>query len=148
MTRFLCFSMTRITCFSMTRLLCLSMTRITCFSMTQITCSSMTRILCLSMTRNLCLSMTRILCVLRTTAFALIGLKTLNVPMYNVIKRLTPMTVLVLKVRRPELECIHTHAEGLMQACFHTTSHTTTQRHTPQVWCVRATHQCARQGQA
>ncbi|KAF5826065.1 hypothetical protein DUNSADRAFT_4992 [Dunaliella salina] len=32
-----------------------------------------------------------------STAFALIGLKTLNVPMYNVIKRLTPMTVLVFK---------------------------------------------------
>eukprot|EP00967_Tisochrysis_lutea_P063342 scaffold81688_cov19-Tisochrysis_lutea.AAC.2 len=33
-------------------------------------------------------------------AFALIGLKTLNVPMYNVIKRLTPMIVLVFKVMR------------------------------------------------
>jgi len=32
-----------------------------------------------------------------STAFALIGLKTLNVPMYNVIKRLTPMIVLVFK---------------------------------------------------
>lgn len=33
------------------------------------------------------------------TSFALLGLKSLNVPMYNVIKRLTPMVVMSFKVR-------------------------------------------------
>jgi len=32
-------------------------------------------------------------------AFALFGLKTLNLPMYTAIKRLTPMMILVIKVR-------------------------------------------------
>eukprot|EP00983_Pelagomonas_calceolata_P032785 1027167-Pelagomonas_calceolata.AAC.4 len=55
---------------------------------------------CHSLCRAPCLFVAVALSSPMLAAFALIGLKTLNVPMYNVIKRLTPMIVLVFKVMR------------------------------------------------